>query len=406
MTLSRHVATAGLAVVAAVAALAACRSSSGDAAPHASAQAAPSVTKPPPPEAGAAQAAATESRDGSAALLTPAEARAVAGYRSAMRAGREATRDAHFDAAEAAFGEALTARPGDARALAERGYERLLAGSLEDASRDFERALAGGVPPQLTSQVFFNMGLLREKQGKPDAARAAFAIADAVAPSAAAKKKLAGRSACTADVELGDDPRDALTLAADFADLAKQIGPAKDLGSPKASVCIQTHTAIAEPDAIGVCDGPPPWVLAHHHLSFIENAYFVVPRKGGLAYYQAMVGGWPAHCTSLPSYEPTLEGDLLHLHETFDGAMAALDESAPIPPGAMQLPCIDVVGYESHAFFDPDTGRRLLEVRMPAKVPRPTVTIASGKVTLSGAGCDRIYDLAALRRGDAGAPRP
>jgi tetratricopeptide (TPR) repeat protein len=237
---------------------AASASASAAAAPLASAGGAPSA---------AASAAAGKpggaSTDEAKKPLTAEERQALARYAAAVGAGRRATRDKRYDEAERAFDRALEQRKDDARALAERGYARLLANNPEGAEEDLERALAGGVEPKLASQAFFNLGLVREKKGEDEPSRAAFAIADALSPSAAAKAKLAGRSACTADVRTDDD--DSLAFADDFRALAAVVQPSEDLGSAKASVCIQTHTAMGTPDARDTCDGPPPWELIDHH---------------------------------------------------------------------------------------------------------------------------------------------
>lgn len=351
-------------------------------------------------DAATADAASSDSSDSGEVKepLTERERKSIATYAEALAEGRKATRAKRYADAEEAFGRALAARPEDARARGERGYARLLDGALEKADEDFQAALGRGLDPKLAGQVFFNMGLLREKRNEMESARAAFAISNALSATAAAKAKLAGRSACTADVQTGGKER--LDHANDFDDLARQINPGQDLGSPKRSVCIRTHTAMADPDEKDVCSGPPPWVLNHHHLHFTEDVYFVVPKRGsGLFYWTTRVGSWPAHCTNLPSPRPALVGDTLHVEETFDGTMAALDESRALSAQPeWDMACTDVLGYEAHSFYDTVTGKRLLWVYMPKNVPRPTISIAGTKVTLAGAGCDRTVDLATLRR--------
>ncbi len=363
------------------------------AAPSASAGGAPSAAS----AAGSGQREAPA--DEAKKPLTAAERQALARYAAAVGAGRKATRDKRYDDAESAFDRALEQRNGDARALAERGYARLLANKLDAAEQDLERALSAGVEPKLASQAFFNLGLVREKKGEDEPSRAAFAIADALSPSGAAKAKLAGRSACTADLRVDDE--DALDFADDFTALAEAIKPAEDLGSPKASVCVQTHTALGTPDMRNACDGPPPWELYHHHLHFTEDVFYVVPAKGraGLFSFSRRIGAWPAHCTNLPSHAAELAGGLLHVTSTFDGSMAAVDESAP-PSEEWQIACVDVLGYEAHTFYDTATGKSRLRIHLPTGVPKPTISVAGSKVKLAGAGCDRVLDLAAPK------PRP
>lgn len=373
----------------------------------------------PPPSAGdaspadaavSAEAAAPEAGvvdAGEAKVpLTAEEKKAISAYSAAMGEGRAATRAKRFADAEEAFGKALAARPEDARARSERGYARLLDGALEKAEEDFQGALGRGVDGKLAGQVFFNIGLLREKKNEMEGARAAFAISNALSPTAAAKVKLAGRSTCTVDVQTGGS--DVLEHASGWEELDRKIAPGKDLGSPKASVCVRSHTAMADPDEKDVCQGPPPWTLNHHHLHFTEDLYFVVPQKAskkpdGFFFYSTRIGSWPAHCTNLPFATAEMTGDFLHVKETFDGKMAALDESnqgaSSLGPSVVwDMACLDVLGYESHAFYDTVTGRRLVRLYLPANVPQPKISVAGAKITLAGAGCDRVLDLVALRR--------
>jgi len=106
--------------------------------------------------------------DGSAALHvrvpTPEERTR---YADAIVRGRAATVAKKYADAIAAFGEALTAIPSDARALSERGYARLLSGDNANAEKDFNTAI-DAVPKsdrKLTAQIYYNLGLVAEKLG-------------------------------------------------------------------------------------------------------------------------------------------------------------------------------------------------------------------------------------------------
>lgn len=316
-------------------------------------------------------------------------------FRSSVAEGRRATRDKRWLEAETAFTRALAVRPTDARTRAERGYARLLADELNEAREDFERALAGGVDAKLGGQVYFNIGLLREKRKQPDSARAAFAMSNALAPSAAAKGKLGGRSSCTADIDEHPAEGEELHAVADFDALAKEIAPQRDLGSPKASVCVRTHTATGEPEVRDVCSGDPPWFLSHHRQWFTENFYFAVPKKPGpgLLYYETRVGSWPAHCTNLPGATAVMAGEFLHVTRTFDGTMAALDEEHE-SEDAFMMPCADVLGYAEEILYETRTGNRVFRMYMPNGVPAPKLTVGEGgKASIRGAGCDRTVSL-------------
>ncbi|HQY64270.1 MAG: hypothetical protein IPF92_04975 [Myxococcales bacterium] len=104
-------------------------------------------------------------------------------------------------AAVAAFDAALAALPGDARALSERGYARLLAGKLDAARADLREAEARSKDARLLAQIRFNHGLVAEKLGRADEAKVSVARSNALNPTKAAAAKLAG-AACEAQVTL------------------------------------------------------------------------------------------------------------------------------------------------------------------------------------------------------------
>ncbi len=82
-----------------------------------------------------------------------------------MKRGRGATLKKSYAEAIKAFDEAVAAVPRDARARAERGYARFLAGDNEGASTDFDAAvdLVPKTDKKLAAQIYFNEGLAAEK---------------------------------------------------------------------------------------------------------------------------------------------------------------------------------------------------------------------------------------------------
>lgn len=142
-------------------------------------------------------------RGGPAALTEEERAKRLR-HDEAMRRGRAATAAKQYQEAITAFTAALSAQESEPRALAERGYARLLEGtSLDAAARDLDDAASRTRDPKLLAQIWFNRGLIEEKQGDEDNALSAFQRADKLAPSAAAKRKIAGRSGCGVQVERG-----------------------------------------------------------------------------------------------------------------------------------------------------------------------------------------------------------
>jgi len=109
-------------------------------------------------------------------------------------AGRKATAAKKYDEAVAAFDAALAISPFAAKAFSGRGYARLMrasAGDLDAAKKDFQRALEEETNDmKFRASVHFNLGLVAERQKKPDEATAWFKKSHGQNPSAATKKKL------------------------------------------------------------------------------------------------------------------------------------------------------------------------------------------------------------------------
>jgi tetratricopeptide (TPR) repeat protein len=136
-------------------------------------------------EAVAREADAAEQKKNSAAM-------AVADKK--VDEGRKATKAKKYAEAIAAFDAALEAWPYLPKAYSGRGYARLLrgeSGDLEAAKRDFQRALEEETGDmKFRAAVHFNLGLLAEKQKKPEEAKAWFRKSHGQNPTDATKKKL------------------------------------------------------------------------------------------------------------------------------------------------------------------------------------------------------------------------
>jgi hypothetical protein len=120
-------------------------------------------------------------------------------YADGLKKGRSETLARNYDTAIAAFDGALKALPGDARALSERGYAKLLAGKLEEARKDLREAESATKDAKLLGQIHFNHGLVAEKLGHSEEAKASFVRSNALAPTKAAASK-AGTQRCAAQI--------------------------------------------------------------------------------------------------------------------------------------------------------------------------------------------------------------
>lgn len=110
-----------------------------------------------------------------------------------VNAGRRATKAKQWDTAIGHFTKATEADPSVATGWSGLGYALLGKGDLGAARAAFERALGATKDPKLQAMVWFNLGLVAEREKKPDVARAAFEKSQALNPSTAAEKKLRAR---------------------------------------------------------------------------------------------------------------------------------------------------------------------------------------------------------------------
>ncbi len=160
-----------------------------------------------PVSSSAARSTATEPSPASSSSAAPkarqhlndAERTELATYLKALTAGRRATKAAKYEDAVSAFNTALTARPNDPRAYAERGYAALLAKDYTGAEADLVRAAQGTKDRVLRAQIFYNLGLVREANGRD--ANSAFTLSNFLHGSAAAQKKLVGKEACHVEID-------------------------------------------------------------------------------------------------------------------------------------------------------------------------------------------------------------
>lgn len=115
---------------------------------------------------------------------------AAGSLKELIDAGRKATQVKDYAAAIASFGQAIEKDGKAARAWSGRGYARLLAEDLDAAKQDLDKALTLDADPSFQAAVWYNLGLVAEKKGDTDAARAAYGKANTLKPSRAAQGKL------------------------------------------------------------------------------------------------------------------------------------------------------------------------------------------------------------------------
>jgi len=340
-------------------------------------------------------------------------------YADAMKRGRVATREKKYPDAEVAYETALDAKPGDAQALAERGYARLLNGESERASEDLARAAELTQDRRLLAQIWFNRGLVAEKIGSSDASLAAFYLSNRYSPSSAAEKKIGNQRVCPVRVDRGGISQAGRTLEA------------KSLDGILAQMTTDGESRTWDVERPG---GLPAVVIAHQHDSSWVQIAFVLGEFAGVLRAVPIGSAWGGRCPGEIAFEvERSERHLVWVRGTELGesgyahmcvpADAGADDHSPskpcleFPPGAetraVQSFCAGGTPTLRAALVDLRTGRVMLNLEQPAALRASSagepsqdagglvqVTPDPAGYRLRGFDCDAVVSIAP---GDAGA---
>lgn len=141
------------------------------AAASSSTQAAPSATAEPPLPSSPKDPVAARIESRKPVVLDGAAKQTASAYLAALARGRKATVAKQYDLAESQFSACLTLIPDDPRALAERGYARMLADKLTEADADFAAAAKHAPCSIVLQQILHNQMLVARKRGDEPAAK-------------------------------------------------------------------------------------------------------------------------------------------------------------------------------------------------------------------------------------------
>lgn len=326
-------------------------------------------------------------------------------YREGLAAGREHTAREEYAAAIAGFDAALTAAPDDPRALAGRGYVRLLTGELAQASEDLAVAADRASDPKLAATVHFNLGLVHERRGEAEAALREFTLANMFGPSGASAAKIAGRSVCVAtlDERPGEAPAPTTwrgVWATYFEPIKANL---KDTSTPADERSARDRICRYEVLSRDACEGPSPWLVR-------------VPGAGGAVEFAdqiALIGERGAEVTLTPIYPVGDGGACDDLVEATIVAREPLVVRVAVTRSAIGRVCggrmidPDSAGDQAECHegcvpgrgdtitrvFTPDTLRPWLTVRAPDRpgddAPVVAVDVTASGATLRGGGCER-----------------
>lgn len=321
----------------------------------------------------------------------------IAAYWKAMTDGRKATLAKKYDDAYAAFDKALKSVPDDARALSERGYAKLLAKDYKGAVADLDKSVVRTSDKKLLGQIYYNYGLAAEGEGDTEAARSAFARSNAYNPTPAAKKKLDGKSVCTAVIEEHKPSTDAHEFASwklAYEELRKSH---EDLDA-----WVSEETTLGKGFCTNKWKKGDACVVVTQDV-MLHELYVLVPTKAGkvVSFELEMVGG---RCGGeIEAKLVSDEGDVTHLNwRSSQGIPVFVTEKGGeiVPCGEKDTDCSTACGDDATTFADlfiaKDKGESMLYVGREADSDKDPlkVTVEMPTVTIKGKGCDAERPLA------------
>lgn len=351
-----------------------------------------------------------------------AEQAAHAAFMAEMQAGRTQTRGKAYAEAIAAFDRALGHEPQQPRALAERGYAKLLAKDLAGARADLEAARERSDDPKRLGPIWFNLGLVEEAAGDAEAARRAFTRSNELRPGKAVQAKLAGASACTAEIDrapvAGKHRASWKALHDALLDgyVDEEAEPLTGTKEIQAAMCFDAKR-----------QGDPLWDLCFYPTSFTNShsSELVGPAQGrGLVHYGELGSSDSGACQSSGTLTVTRVGSLLHARWTWFGRdWSAIpkelrDADCESEFDECELECRDFSATVDDYVIDPAAAQRVVRVRRTTNtVPRPQdpdrmsvepevieaalpvrVEVTEAGVTLRGGGCDETIAVVAAAK--------
>lgn len=342
---------------------------------------APLASPVPTTSAAASAVSANAAQAGKrAAKGPPITAAQLQRYQAALGTGRLATQHRDWAAAERAFGEALTAIPDDARAHSERGYARLLQGDLKGAGADFDKAFGASDDPKLSAQIWFNRGLVAERNGNADQARSFYARSLQFNPTRAARAKLEGKTLCPAGVTriVGEDYPSWLAV---WNELTKENAATYAAKDPPPTDDKAARAAYGIEACTGLCVGYAQADRNLHAFLQLEN--------GAVRVFRDVYGQSGGRCEGQASIEA--RGDVMDL-TTFGWTVEFACDTTPCRDwcsGPGEWRSVSLV-------LEPNERKRLLVVDRAGEgeKPEPRVLSAPGGARVDLPSCDMIFPFA------------
>jgi hypothetical protein len=295
--------------------------------PVASARTAPAAN--PPKVASAAPSATPRASERKPTLLDDAAKSKAAAYLSSLYRGRKATVAKDYAQAEEQFSNCLKLVPGDGRALAERGYARLLAEKLAEAEEDLAAANRTAPDLKLLLQIIHNRMLVARKKGDE---RAAGAFERAVKELKQARQVGPGADCTSGSAESTLTPLRPKTM-----DEALHLARAEHVRTSKTALESTTlddakiPAGASEAELWKLVTGGPPrdggWMLTTKGPEGEDrDTHALISQRGGLYLYPGLGHGLVGRCGYSPLCDVKVAGGVTepwHLRITCQPNMSA-----------------------------------------------------------------------------------
>jgi len=312
------------------------------------------------------------------------------------------------------YTKALSTGVDNATYLGERGYARLMTNDIDGARGDLWQAAGACGETTVLAQIWYNLGLVFERQHDTEMSRVAWARSVALGSSKQAREKLGPGSLCPSSIKRAEQ----LPEHSNVANVVGWLGVHKQFnldGAPKSeveakrTVCNTVSRAMGGPPDtdIGVCGDAPPWWISccSGFGAFMARTMAIIPLREGRFFTidVGYCGGWPRGCQG--HLEPKIEvrgvlaivtdeDSYLAPNQDFDERyMPKVEEPSTVDP-----PCRRGPPTRTISIYNMLTAKPLLEVQSLSSRPvNVEVNDALTLVKISGVNCDATVPLPKLQ---------
>ena len=319
-------------------------------------------------------------------------------YAAALARARKLQSAGNIDAASQAFIEASgKGQTVNLRPIVEHAHMLLTHDTNDDTvteslAEDLEAGAKEG-DPELEAQAWYNLALLRARQGRAEAERAALARSLLVRDHASVRAKLGARPACAAEVDSFGGPE----VVTGWVEVCRTLGlcQEKDAVSEadaRRRSCLTCSGTADGPDESHGCEGEGPWESTFGYSLYAMQQAWIAP-AGNNRFFVAndRTGSWYSICRGSGSSQWQSEGKFavqkLTRERLKDVPGRPIPQAHPDDGVCLALPSVTTT-----AVFELATARALGAVTaVDHHGVKVELDAARSRLALSGGGCDGYF---------------